>query len=197
MDPMGQLTEALATLPGIGRRTAERLSVHLARNPTGVARDLIAALEAAREKLTACQLCGSVTTREQNPCRLCADPRRDDGILCVVEAPSDIALIERSGEYHGRYFALMGKVSPMRGEGIGDLRVPALLVRAEAAQEILLALNSDVESEATASYLRHVLSQKMPALKISRLALGIPAGSAIAFSDPVTLGRAIRGRTEA
>lgn len=197
MDPLGQLTEALAALPGIGRRTAERLSVHLARNPAGVARDLTAALDSAREKLTACQQCGSVTTSEQNPCRLCADPRRDDAILCVVEAASDIALIERSGEYHGRYFALMGKVSPMRGEGIGDLRVPALLERAASAQEILLALNCDVESEATASYLRHVLSQKLPELKISRLALGIPAGSAIAFSDPVTLGRAIRGRTEA
>jgi recombination protein RecR len=194
---MGQLTEALAHLPGIGRRTAERLSVHLARNPEGTARELSSALEDAREKLTACQQCGNVTTRDQNPCRLCTDPRREDTILCVVEAPSDIALIERSGEYHGRYFALMGKVSPMRGEGLGDLRIPALLERAASAREILLALNSDVESEATASYLRHVLSQKLPDLKISRLALGIPAGSAIAFSDPVTLGRAIRGRTDA
>ncbi len=197
MDPMGQLTEALAHLPGIGRRTAERLSVHLARNPTGVARDLTAALEAARDQLVACSLCGNVTSCDQNPCRLCSDPRREDSILCVVEDPSDIALIERSGEYHGRYFALMGKVSPMRGEGLGDLRVPALLERAAAAEEVLLALNCDVESEATASYLRHVLTQKLPHVKVSRLALGIPAGSAIAFSDPVTLGRAIRGRTEA
>jgi len=197
MDPMGQLTEALAALPGIGRRTAERLSVHLARNPSGVARDLSSALEAARDQLAACKQCGSVTTRDQNPCRLCSDPRREDAILCVVEDPSDIALIERSGEYHGRYFALMGKISPMRGEGLGDLRLPVLLERAALSIEVLLALNCDVESEATASYLRHLLSQKLPKLKISRLALGIPAGSAIAFSDPVTLGRAIRGRTEA
>lgn len=197
MDPLGQLTEALAKLPGIGRRTAERLAVHLARNPSGAARELSAAIEAARARLTACKLCGSVTAKEENPCRLCSDARREDAILCVVEDPSDIALIERSGEYRGRYFALMGKISPMRGEGIGDLRLPALLARAAAAQEVLLALNCDVESEATASYLRHVLSQKLPKLKISRLALGIPAGSAIAFSDPVTLGRAIRGRTEA
>jgi len=197
MDPMGQLTEALARLPGIGRRTAERLAVHLARNPSGLARDLSAAIEEARAKLVACKLCGSVTSQEENPCRLCSDPRREDAILCVVEDPSDIALIERSGEYHGRYFALMGKISPMRGEGIGDLRLPALLERAARAKEVLLALNCDVESDATASYLRHVLSQKLPKLKISRLALGIPAGSAIAFSDPVTLGRAIRGRTEA
>lgn len=197
MDPLGHLTELLAKLPGIGRRTAERLSVHLARNPTGLARELAAAIEEARAKLGACKLCGSVTPKDENPCRLCSDARRDDAILCVVEDPSDIALIERSGEYRGRYFALMGKISPMRGEGIGDLRLPALLERAGAMKEVLLALNCDVESEATASYLRHVISQKLPKVKISRLALGIPAGSAIAFSDPVTLGRAIRGRTEA
>ena len=197
MEPLHQLTEALAKLPGIGRRTAERLATHLARNPGGPARELAAALDEARTKLTACKLCGSVTAKDENPCRLCADPRRDDAILCVVEDPSDIALIERSGEYRGRYFALMGKISPMRGEGIGDLRLPALLERAARAQEVLLALNCDVESEATASYLRHVFAQKLPKLKLSRLALGIPAGSAIAFSDPVTLGRAIRGRTEA
>ena len=197
MDALHQLTEALAKLPGIGRRTAERLAVHLARNPSGAAREVAAALDDARAKLAACKLCGSVTARDENPCRLCADARRDGTILCVVEDPADIALLERSGEYHGRYFALMGKLSPMRGEGIGDLRLPALLERAAQAQEVLLALNCDVESEATAAYLRHVLEQKLPNLKISRLALGIPAGSAIAFSDPVTLGRAIRGRTEA
>ena len=197
MDALHQLTEALAKLPGIGRRTAERLAVHLARNPSGAAREVAAALDDARAKLAACKLCGSVTAKDENPCRLCADARRDGTILCVVEDPADIALLERSGEYHGRYFALMGKLSPMRGEGLGDLRLPALLERAAQAQEVLLALNCDVESEATASYLRHVLAQKLPKLKLSRLALGIPAGSAIAFSDPVTLGRAIRGRTEA
>jgi len=197
MDPLAQLTDALGKLPGIGRRTAERLAVHLARNPSGVARELAETLEAARSRLAACRLCGTVTPKDENPCRLCSDARRDDAILCVVEDPSDIALLERSGEYHGRYFALMGKLSPMRGEGIGELRLPALLERAAQAKEVLLALNCDVESEATASYLRHVLSQKLPEVKVSRLALGIPAGSAIAFSDPVTLGRAIRGRTEA
>lgn len=195
MDALHQLAAALAKLPGIGRRTAERLAVHLARNPTSVAHDVATALDTARRELTACQQCGSVTPKTENPCRLCADARRDNTILCVVEDPADIALIERSGEYHGRYFALMGKISPLRGEGLGDLRLPALLERAATMQEVLLALNSDVESDATASYLRHVLAQKYPQLKITRLALGIPAGSAIAFSDPVTLGRAIRGRT--
>jgi recombination protein RecR len=197
VDPLAHLTAALAQLPGVGRRTAERMAIHLVRNSSGTARELATALDEARTKLTACKLCGSVTAREENPCRLCADPRREDDILCVVEDPADIALIERSGEYRGRYFALLGKMSPMRGEGIGDLRLPALLERAATVKEVLLALNSDVESEATASYLRHVFSQQLPRIKISRLALGIPAGSAIAYSDPVTLGRAIRGRTEA
>ncbi|MDD2240942.1 MAG: recombination mediator RecR [Kiritimatiellae bacterium] len=197
MDPLAQLTTALARLPGIGRRTADRLAVHLARNPSTVARELAEAITEARQRLAACKLCGSVTAKDENPCRLCSDARRDDAILCVVEDPADIALLERSGEYHGRYFALMGKLSPMRGEGIGDLRLPALLERAATAREVVLALNCDVESEATAAYLRHVLARQQPDLKISRLALGIPAGSAIAFSDPVTLGRAIRGRTEA
>lgn len=197
MDPLGKLVQALAKLPGIGRRTAERMAVHLIRNPEGLARDLAAALEEAGTSLGACSLCGSVTRKEENPCRLCTDDRRNGSQLCVVEEPSDIALIERSGEYGGRYFALMGKLSPMRGEGIGELRLPALLERAACAKEVILALNCDVESDATASYLRHVLSQKYPALAVSRLALGIPAGSAIAYSDPVTLGRAIRGRTEA
>ena len=197
MDPLGNLAQALSALPGIGRRPAERIAVHLVRNPDGVARDLATALAEASARLGACSLCGSVTRKEDNPCRLCTDDRRNGTLLCVVEDPSDIALIERSGEYGGRYFALMGKLSPMRGEGIGELRLPALLQRAASAKEVILALNCDVESDATASYLRHMLSQRYPALAISRLALGIPAGSAIAYSDPVTLGRAIRGRTEA
>ena len=197
MEPLRQLVEAFAKLPGIGRRTAERLAVYVARNPKGAAHDLATAIEDVRATLTACTLCGSVTSKDENPCRLCADSQREDDLLCVVEDPADIALIERSGEYRGRYFALMGKISPMRGEGIGHLRLPALLERAAAAKEVLLALNADVESEATAAYLRHVISQAAQTVKISRLALGIPAGSAIAYSDPVTLGRAIRGRTEA
>lgn len=197
MEPLRQLAEALGRLPGIGRRTAERLAGYLAREPEGVARELIQALEAARARLIPCSQCGNVTVREENPCRFCRDPRREEGLLCVVEDPADIPLIERSGEFQGRYFALKGKLSPMRGEGPAHLRLPALLERAAGAREVLLALNSDVESDATAAYLRHVLQQKYPHLRITRLALGIPAGSALAYADPVTLGRAIRGRVEA
>lgn len=196
MDELQQLADAIALLPGIGRRTAARLAMHLARHPDDAAAPLAAALDAARRSLAVCSLCGSVTPRATNPCRLCSDPRRDDTVLCVVEDPGDIPLMEQSGEFRGRYFALMGKLSPMRGEGLGSLRLPRLVERAAKAREVILALDSDVESEATASYIRHALSSRLPALRVTRLALGIPAGSAIAYSDPVTLSRALRGRTE-
>ncbi|MBR4188694.1 MAG: recombination protein RecR [Kiritimatiellae bacterium] len=196
MDELQQLADAISLLPGIGRRTAARLAMHLARHPDEAAAPLAAALEAARRNLAVCTLCGSVTPRAANPCRLCSDPRRDDTVLCVVEDPGDIPLMEQSGEFRGRYFALMGKLSPMRGEGLGSLRLPRLIERAAAAKEVILALDSDVESDATASYIRHALSSRLPSLRITRLALGIPAGSAIAYSDPVTLSRALRGRTE-
>ena len=196
MDELQQLADAISLLPGIGRRTAARLAMHLARHPDDAATPLAAALDAARRSLTVCSLCGSVTPREANPCRLCSDPRRDDSVLCVVEDPGDIPLMEQSGEFRGRYFALMGKLSPMRGEGLGSLRLPRLVERAANVREVILALDSNVESEATASYIRHALSSRLPSLRVTRLALGIPAGSAIAYSDPVTLSRALRGRTE-
>lgn len=196
MDELQQLADAISLLPGIGRRTAARLAMHLARHPDDAAVPLSAALDAARRNLAVCTLCGSVTPKSANPCRLCSDPRRDDTVLCVVEDPGDITLMEQSGEFRGRYFSLMGKLSPMRGEGLGSLRLPRLIERASTAKEVILALNSDVESEATASYIRHALSTRLPNLRVTRLALGIPAGSAIAYSDPVTLSRALRGRTE-
>lgn len=196
MDELQQLADALALLPGIGRRSAARLAMHIARHPDDVASPLASALDAARRNLAVCSLCGSVTPRNANPCRLCTDPRRDNGVLCVVGDPGDIALMEQSGEYRGRYFALMSKLSPMRGDGLGSLRLPRLLERAADVKEVILALDSDVESDATASYIRHALSSRHPGLRITRLALGIPAGSAIAYSDPVTLSRALRGRFE-
>ena len=196
MDELQQLADAISLLPGIGRRTAARLAMHLARHPDDAAAPLAAALDAARRSLAVCSLCGSVTPRAANPCRICSDPRRDDTVLCVVEDPGDIPLMEQSGEFRGRYFALMGKLSPMRGEGLGSLRLPRLIERAANVREVILALDSNVESEATASYIRHALSSRLPSLRVTRLALGIPAGSAIAYSDPVTLSRALRGRTE-
>ncbi len=195
MDELQQLADALSLLPGIGHRSAARLAMHLARHPDDAAAPLAAALEAARRNLAVCSLCGNVTPRATNPCRLCSDPRRDASLLCVVEDPGDIPLVERSGEYRGRYFALMGRLSPMRGDGLGSLRLPLLLERAKDVKEVILALDGNVESEATASYIRHALAARHPTLRVTRLALGIPAGSALSYSDPVTLAGAIRGRT--
>jgi recombination protein RecR len=194
-DPLAKLSMLLAKLPGVGRRSAERMALKLAREQGTLVRDLIAALGEVEATLKACSLCGSITRKDEDPCQLCTDPRRDDAVLCVVEDPADIVLIERAGGFRGRYHSLMGKLSPMKGEGVADLRIEALLKRivSRGVKEVILALGSDVESDATISFLRQVLSSKKVA--ISRLAFGIPAGSEIAYSDPVTLARALEGRT--
>lgn len=194
-DPLARLILCLGKLPGVGRRTAERMAMRLVRGKDGLLRELTEALRDAEANVTACNLCGSLTAQKQNPCRLCTSPGRDDSLLCIVDDPSDILVIERSGGYVGRYHALMGKVSPMRGNGPGDLRVQELLVRLSQSQvtEIILALGTDAEGETTASYLTELLSNKP--LTISRLASGIPFGSAIGYSDPVTVARAFRART--
>ena len=197
MNALAALSDALSALPGIGRRSAERIATYLARHPDDRAAPLLDALAAARDSLAACSICGSVTARDRNPCALCTSPTRNPALLCIVEDPADIPLLERSGAFNGRYFSLMGKLSPMRGQGLQDLRFAALrkLIADSAVTEVLLALNADVESDATASFLRYELLRAFPRLRISRLAWGLPAGSAIAYSDPVTLSRAIRGRT--
>lgn len=194
LEPMRKLAVVLARLPGVGRRSAERIVLRLARERNGLARDLASALQTFTEQVEICSLCGAPTLRENDPCLLCADANRDKRLLCVVEDPGDIFLIERAGEYRGRYHALMGKLSPMRGEGRHNLRVDELLRRvdSEKPQEVILALNSDVEGEATAAYLTHLLADRP--VRVTRLAAGIPAGSGIAYADPLTLARAFQGR---
>ena len=194
IEPLEKLTSLLGRLPGVGRRSAERMALKLARNSRGLVRDLIGALQDVDAKVCACSLCGGIALRTQDPCSLCQDPKRDSRIICVVEDPGDILLMERTAQFRGRYHALMGKISPMRGEGLQDLRVDSLLKRIDKddVEEIILALNSDVESDATAAFLQHTLSTRK--VKVSRLAFGMPAGSEIAYSDPVTLSRAIQNR---
>jgi recombination protein RecR len=196
MDPVERLIACLCKLPGVGRRSAERMALKLARNPEGALKDLVAALREVAERVRSCPMCGSLTADGRDPCRLCSDPSRDGRTLCVVEDPGDIALIEKSGGYRGRYHALMGRVSPMRGAGPEDLRIRAMLdrVRSDGVGEVILALNTDVEGDATASYLAELLRREK--VKVTRLAHGLPAGSGIVYSDPVTLGMALRGRQE-
>jgi recombination protein RecR len=194
VEALERLAVVLARLPGIGRKTAERMAMRLVEDPDGLLRMLVAALETAGAEVRFCGRCGAVTTVDRDPCRLCTDPAREDRMLCVVESPADIEAVERAGAFRGRYHALMGKISPMRGEGPDHLRVGALLKRVKAGgiDEILLALNTDVESDGTAAYLADVL--RPLGVAVSRLAYGLPAGSGIIYADPVTLSRAIRGR---
>jgi recombination protein RecR len=188
-----RLVGCLCELPGIGRRSAERMALKLARDAT-LLKELIAALREASERVRSCSRCGSITRAEEDPCRLCTDAARDGRTLCVVEDPDDILPVERSGGFRGRYHSLMGKVSPREGTGPGDLRIAALLKRIdeEGITEVILALNTDVESDATASYMCELLKDRN--VKVTRLAFGLPAGSGIMYSDSITLARAIKGR---
>ena len=142
-------------------------------------------------------MCGGLTPSGEEPCKLCTARDRDDSVLCIVEDPSDIATIEKAGCMRGRYHALMGRISPMSGTGPEDLRIRALETRIDdgIVREIILALNTDVESDATAGFIKEMLKDKD--VRITRLAFGLPVGSGISYSDPVTLGRAIAGRREA
>ena len=191
---LAKLTEALSRLPGVGRRSAGRMAERLAREKDGLARELMHSLAGVCENVTYCSQCGALTSYERIPCRLCTDPDRESGVLCVVEDPGDISVLERAGCMRGRYHALLGRISPMRGTGPDDLRIRQLLERVETEKisEVVLALNTNVESDATAVYVGTRLRDK--GVKVTRLAFGIPAGSGIVYADPVTLQRAFRGR---
>jgi len=192
--PLDNLVAALSRLPSIGLRTAERMAMALVQDNKGLMRLLANSLLEADDGMASCERCGSVTLVAENPCELCIKPRRDAQILCVVESPGDILKIEQSGGFQGRYHALMGRLSPMHGTGATDLRVDQLLQRIanEEISEVLIALGTDVESDATANYLQEILSTREVA--VSRIAFGLPAGSAIEYADASTLARAISGR---
>lgn len=184
----------LAKLPGIGPRSAERLALHLVQTDRQAVEQLAAALLEARQRVRACSLCGGLT--EADPCPLCRNPERNATLLCLVERPVDIILIEKSGAYRGRYHVLGGKLSPLNGIGPDDLRVRELENRLgrEPIAEIILALPTDVEGDATSHYLAQRLAS--PKLKISRIAYGLPVGSGLEFADDLTLSRALTGRRE-
>ncbi|MBC8206403.1 MAG: recombination protein RecR [Kiritimatiellales bacterium] len=192
--PLDDLVAALEKLPGIGKRSAERMALALVQNRDGLARRLAEALLAADEQVGTCSTCGSITVTKEDPCALCTDGRRATGLLCVVESPGDIMKIENSHSFQGRYHVLGGHLSPALGKGVADLRVNELLsrIQPEEIQEVILALGTDVESEATASYVAEVLNSR--GVAVSRLAFGIPSGSAIEYADATTLQRAIEGR---
>lgn len=192
--PVDNLIRALAKLPGLGRRSAERAALALIRKPELLLDTLAAALQEARSTVCCCPVCGGFTSKGHTPCRLCADAARDDSLLCVVEEPADIFSIERSGGFSGRYHALMGKLSPSKLTGPAELRLKELEQRVASGRvkEVLLALSTDMEGDATAGYIGEML--KPSGVRVTRLAFGLPADSGVGYSDPLTLKRAIAGR---
>lgn len=194
-DCFEHLVACLNRLPGIGIRTAERMAYRLLAQSDTLLRELREVLERAARGLRCCERCGAVTTPARNPCRLCLAPERDDHVICIVESPEDIRIIERSGGFKGRYHALLGKLSAVQGDGPGDLRLDQLAARLkqEPVTEVILALNTDVESDATASLIAERL-RPFRKVTVTRLAYGLPVGSGLTYSDPVTLGRAMAGR---
>ena len=193
-EPINELLAALNTLPGIGPRSAERLALHLVQSETGSVRQLAQAILQARERIRACPVCGALT--EQVPCAICADVRRDASLVCVIERPVDIISIEKSGTYRGKFHVLGGKISPLNGVEPEDLRIADLEKRlgTEPIKEVILALGTDVEGDATSYYLAKRLATK--GVKVTRIAHGLPAGSGLEFADELTLSRALEGRRE-
>jgi recombination protein RecR len=188
------LVACLSKLPGIGPRSAERIALHLVQADIAAVKDLAAAIVRAREKILQCRICGALT--EQPVCETCSDPRRDASSVCVVERAVDILSLEKSGTFKGKYHVLGGKISPLNGVEPEDLTIASLELRlsTEPIREIIIALGSDVEGDATSYYLGKRLAR--PGLKVTRIAHGLPAGTGLEFADEVTLSRALEGRRE-
>lgn len=194
--PVQELERCLARLPGFGRRSASRAALALVREPARLLEPLEAALRDACATVRCCSRCGAFTTVAEDPCQLCGDPTRDDAVLCVVEDPADIVSVEAAGVFRGRYHSLGGKLSPARKLGPERLRLAALLrrVREGGVREVLLALSTDMEGDATAGYIAEMLSGT--GVRITRPAYGLPVDSGIGYSDALTLRRAIQHRIE-
>jgi recombination protein RecR len=193
-EPITALIAALHQLPGIGPRSAERIALHLVQAETAAARQLAEAILRARERIQLCSICGALT--EKSPCDICSDARRESPLVCVVEQPVDVLRIEKSGTFRGKYHVLGGKISPLDGIEPDDLRIADLEKRFthEPIKEIVIALGTDVEGDATAFYLAKRFAR--PGLKITRIAHGLPAGTGLEFADELTLSRALEGRRE-
>jgi len=192
--PIDELEAALSKLPGFGRRSAARAALALVREPQRLLEPLAFALGEAREKVRCCSRCGAFTTVDRDPCDFCTDATREGNSVCVVEEPADIVSIESSGAFRGRYHSLGGKLSPSRRLGPEKLRLRELAdrVRDEGMTEVLLALSTDMEGDATAGYIAELL--RGSGARVTRLAFGLPVDSGIAYSDPLTLRRAIANR---
>jgi recombination protein RecR len=188
----------LAKLPGVGNRTAQRLAFHILRAPAEDAAGLAEAIVEVKQKISLCEVCFNLT--DETRCRICADSRRDHGLICVVEEPSDVIPMERTHEYHGVYHVLGGALSPIDGVDPEDLKIAELFDRvgdssAEVPiREVVLATNPTTTGEATALYIAEELRTRAPQVSVTRLASGLPVGSDLEYADEVTLGKALAGR---
>lgn len=193
-EPISHLIAALSKLPGIGPRSAERIALYLVQAETGSVKQLAESILQARQRVGFCATCGSLT--ENSPCAICVDARRESSLVCVIERPVDIFSVEKSGTFRGRYHVLGGKISPLNGIEPEDLRLAELerRIAQESIREIIIALSTDVEGDATSFYLAKRLAR--PGLRVTRIAHGLPAGSGLEFADEITLSRALEGRRE-
>ncbi|OZG64717.1 recombination mediator RecR [Bifidobacterium eulemuris] len=190
-----RLIDAFGRLPGIGPKGAQRIAFYLLSADEQEAADLADAITEVKAKVRFCDICGNVC--EASPCPICADPRRDRSLICVVEEPKDVMSIERTREYRGLYHVLGGAINPMANVGPNDLKIPQLLGRlnGDDVREVILALDPNIEGEATTTYLSRLLGPL--GLKVTRLASGLPMGSDLEYADEITLGRALTGRRDA
>jgi len=191
-EPLQIAIEELSKLPSIGRKTAQRLAIHLLKSDLESVEKLLSAIQNLKTKLRFCNRCYNISTEEF--CEICNNQKRDHSLICVVEEASDVIAIEKSNEYHGRYHVLGGVLSPLSGVGPELLHIKELLKRfeTEEIQEIILALNPDTEGEATSLYLARLI--KPLGVKVSRIARGLPIGGDLEFADEATIGRAVLGR---
>jgi recombination protein RecR len=192
-----ELVAEFAKLPGIGRKTAQRLTYFLLKQPREESARLARAVASLGERVRACSRCGDLT--EADPCAICTDPRRDAGLICVVEEASDVAAIERASEYRGLYHVLGGRLSPLDGVGPDALNIPSLLDRLAngsggGVREVIVATNPSVEGEATAHYLERTLRGRAPAVAVSRPARGLPVGGELEYADGETIAQAFSAR---
>ncbi len=192
--PLHDLIEQLRKFPGVGLKSAQRMAFYLLGLPSGEAAELVRAIVEVKNRIFYCSVCNNIT--DVDPCLLCTDPRRTDEQLCVVEEPFNVASIEKTGIFSGRYHVLLGSLSPIKGIGPDELRLEKLVSRLRSGQfrEVIIATNPTVEGEATASLICQVL-REMP-VKITRLAMGLPVGADLDFADQLTIKKALEGRTE-
>jgi recombination protein RecR len=194
VDPLSELVTALQRLPGIGAKSAQRLAYHLLKSTREDVDALCAAMLSVKNRVTYCSTCSNIT--EADPCFYCTDPIRDSRVICVVEQPENVWAVERTRGFRGMYHVLMGAIAPLQGIGPDDLKIKGLLARVAdgRVEEVILATNPTVEGEATALYLAKLL--KPLGIKVSRIAMGVPVGSDLDYTDEFTMSKAMEGRRE-